>query len=392
MTFRRFLFWLHLATGLTVGLVVAFLAITGAIMTFQPQIITWAERSSRIVAPTSQPCVAPSTILKNAAEFQHAIPTELTLYSDPHRPAEVAFGTSAFVLVNGCDGKVIGQAANQFRNFFQATRDLHRWVALSGVRHETLRQIKNMAVLAFLFLLLSGLIIWFPRKPTWQHLRPAILFHGKLKGRAREWNWHNVFGVWMWLPLVAITLSGIIMAYPWANALLYRAAGSSPSPERTELEPKRPKPLSLDKLPTLDAAIQIAIARDLKWQSLSMRLPSAKDPNVTFSVNEGDGSNPRQRAQLMISRKDHSIVRWEPFSSNSLGRQWRLFARFLHTGEMFGVMGRGIALLAMVSALMLVWTGISLSLRRFGSWRKRRAAHGKVSPEETVTLSEKVRV
>ncbi len=60
--------------------------------------------------------------------------------------------------------------------------------------------------------------------------------------------------------------------------------------------------------------------------------------------------------------------------------------------EMFGVVGRGIALLAMVSALMLVWTGVSLSLRRFGAWRKRRAAPNKLSPEGMVPPSERIRV
>lgn len=392
MTFRRFLFWLHLATGLTVGLVIAFLAITGSIMTFQAQIIARAERHSLILSPAQGLCVAPSTLLKNAADFQHAAPTSLTLFSDVHQPAEVAFGAAGVVLMNSCSGQIIGPAANKLRNFFQATRDLHRWVALNGVRHETLRHIKNAAVLAFLFLIFSGLVIWFPRKFTWQHLRPAVFFRGQLKGRAREWNWHNVFGFWMALPLAAIALSGLIMAYPWANALLYRAAGSTPPPERTELEPRRSKPLGADQFPALDLAIQKAAAQDNNWKSLSMRLPAAKDPNVTFAVDAGDGSRPQLRGQLVIARKDGRVVRWEPFSANPRGRQWRLYARFLHTGEMFGIVGRFIALLAMLSALMLVWTGFSLALRRFASWRKRRARPSKVLQQEPLPVSRTVRV
>lgn len=381
MTFRRLLFWLHLATGLTVGLVVAFLSITGAIMTFQPQIIDWAERGSRITSPSEQRCVAPSTLLKNAADSVQTAPTGLALYSDPHEPAEVSFGATAVVLLDSCSGNVIGPGANGLRSFFQATRDLHRWVALNGVRHETLRAIKNVAVCGFLFLILSGLVIWFPRKLTWKHLRPTVLFKSSLQGRAREWNWHNVFGFWMSLPLAAITLSGIIMAYPWANALLYRTAGNPPPPERAELEPKRPKPLAVDKTPSLDLAIQKAVLQDNKWKSLSMRLPAAKDPNVTFTLDEGDGGRPQERAQLVIARKNGQIVRWEPFSASLRGRQWRLYARFLHTGEMFGIVGRLVALAAMVSALMLVWTGFTLSLRRLFSWRKRRAAQVNTTPQ-----------
>jgi uncharacterized iron-regulated membrane protein len=186
----------------------------------------------------------------------------------------------------------------------------------------------------------------------------------------------------MSLPLATIALTGVIMAFSWANALLYRAAGTPPPAERGEVEPKRPKPLPVAKFPALDLAIQKALIQDNKWKSLLMRLPSEKDKNVTFTLDEGDGGRPQQRAQLVIARKDGSIVRWEPFSANTRGRQWRLYARFLHTGEIFGVTGRFIAALATLSVLVLVWTGFSLALRRLSSWRKRKLTREKMAPHK----------
>jgi uncharacterized iron-regulated membrane protein len=381
MTLRRLLFWVHLGIGVIIGSVVGFLAITGSILTFQPQIVALAKRGAQITSPTQSSCVAPSDLLKNASDYRHGSATSLSLFFDPHRPGEVAFGADSIVLVNTCDGRVIGNGAGKLRGFFSSVRDQHRWVALNGVRHE--QSIKDACVVAFLFMILSGLVLWFPRKLTWQHLRPAVLFRGNLRGRAREWNWHNVFGFWMAIPLSVIALSGIVMAYPWANALLYRAAGDHPPAERAEVEPKRAKPLHADKFPSLDVAIHAAMAQDAKWQSLEMRLPSEKDPNVAFRLEEGDGSNPRQRVQLVLARKDGQVVRVEPFSNNSPGRQWRLYARFVHTGEMFCVVGRIVALLACISAFMLVWTGFSLSLRRVAFWRKRKASHEKVDVTRT---------
>lgn len=377
VTFRRLLFWVHLGIGVVIGLVIGFLAVTGSILAFQPQIVAFAERNARISSPSLVSCVAPSDLLKSASEYRHDSATSLTLFSDPHRPAEVAFGADSVVLVNACDGRVIGNGAGKLRGFFSSVRDLHRWVAFNGVRHERLRSIKDACVVAFLFMILSGLVIWFPRKLTWQHLRPAMLFRRGLRGRAREWNWHNVFGFWMAFPLTVIALSGTIMAYPWANALLYRAAGDHLPAARAEAEPKRARALHADKLASLNLAIHAAMAQDAKWQSLEMRLPSERDPNVVFRLEEGDGGNPRQRVQLVVARKDGHVLRLEPFSSNSVGRRWRLYARFIHTGEMFGIPGRIVALLACISALMLIWTGFSLSLRRFSSWRKRKASHKK---------------
>jgi uncharacterized iron-regulated membrane protein len=375
MTLRRLLFWVHLTIGVIIGLVIGFLSITGSILAFQPQTVAFAERNEQIISPSQATCVEPSDLLKNASEYRHGSATALTLFSNPHRPAEVTFGADSVVLVNACDGRIIDNGAAKLRGFFSSVRDLHRWVALNGVRHERLRSIKNACVIAFLFMTLSGLVLWFPRKLTWQHLHPAVLFRGNLRGRAREWNWHNVFGFWMAVPLSVIALSGIIMAYPWANALLYRAVGDQLPAERAQAEPRRPKPLHADKFPSLDVAIHAAITQDASWQSLEMRLPSEKDPNVAFRLEEGDGSNPRQRVQLVLARKDGRVVRVDSFSNNSPGRKWRLYARFIHTGEMFGVAGRTVALLACISAFMLVWTGFSLSLRRFASWRKRKAQH-----------------
>lgn len=390
MTLRRLLFWLHLCTGIVVGVVIAFLAVTGCILTFQAPIVNLAERHARVVSPSSSACVAPSTLLENAAAYRHSLPTALVLYSDPHQPAEISFGPESLLLADGCSGKVIGYGAVKLRGFFASVRDLHRWVALNGVRHETLRQIKNAAVLAFLFLIVSGLVLWLPRKFTGQHLRSAVFLRGKLHGRARDWNWHTVFGFWMSLPLAAIALTGIIMAYGWANALLYRVAGSPlPPAAHSQAGRKQSKPLPVEKFALLNAAIERARMQDARWKSITMRLPSEKDREVTFTLDGGDGSKPQLRAQLVIARKDAQVMRWEPFSANSRGRQWRLYARFLHTGEIFGMAGRFIAAAAALSALLLIWTGFSLALRRLFSWKKRKFRHDKVaarkaSPEPAV--------
>jgi uncharacterized iron-regulated membrane protein len=384
MTFRRILFWIHLFVGLSVGLVVVFLAVTGSILAFQAQITAWAERNAGIATPAPvSTCISASELLARVSEDQHRSPTSLTLFADAHRPAEVVFGRDT-LLVNACSGEIIRRDAGKLRSFFSDVKDLHRWVAWGGVRHENLRAIKDAGTLCFLFLLLSGLYLWFPKKVSWQHFKPAIFFRPKLKGRARDWNLHNIFGFWMALPLACIVLTGTIMAYPWATALLYRAAGSAPPPVRPETEAKQKKPLAIEKYPFLDPAIQRAMAQDNRWKSLLMRMPAEKDAAIAFTLDEGDGGKPQQRAQLSIARKDATVLRWEPFSANPRGRQWRLYARFLHSGEIFGFIGQLIALLAALSALMLVWTGFSLALRRWSAWRSRRLSQKRVpQPQET---------
>lgn len=205
-----------------------------------------------------------------------------------------------------------------------------------------------------------------------------MTFRRNLSGRAREWNLHNITGFWLALPLVVISATGSIMAYGWANGLLYRAAGTPLPKTPTERQVQHG---SIPDLTLLDPLIARAKLQDARWYSLSLRMPGEKDKNVTFSIDDGEGGRPQERAQLVLSFKGAKVVRWEPFSSQPRGRQWRLYARYVHTGELYGVIGQSIALIATLAALVLVWTGFSLALRRLTAWRKRR-----VKTERKVSL------
>ena len=108
--------------------------------------------------------------------------------------------------------------------------DWHRWLGQEGAGRETGRAITGACNLAFLFLVLSGMYLWIPRGYTWKHFRAVLLFRGGLEGKARDFNWHNVFGIWMAVPLVLVVASGAVMSYAWANDLLYRLATGEPAP------------------------------------------------------------------------------------------------------------------------------------------------------------------
>ena len=371
MNLRRLLFWSHLIVGVAVGLGVAFMAATGCILALQPQIIHFAERGIKSNVQTAgEACVAPSSLLLAAQARDGQRATSLELFSDARVPAQVILRGDTTMLIDACTGKVLGQGASRLRVFFNSVRDLHRWVALNRGEHEGLRAAKNAANLGFFFLLLSGLVLWVPRQWRAANLKSAMTFRRKLKGRAREWNLHNIAGFWMAAPLLVISATGSIMAYGWANGLLYRAAGT---PLPAAVQERQGAKGSLGDLTLLDPLIARAKLQDPRWHSISLRLPGEKDKNVSFSIDEGMGGRPQQRGQLVLSIKGAKVVRWEPFDEQPRGRQWRLYARYLHTGELFGITGQLVALVAALAALALVWTGFSLAIRRLFSWKKRMA-------------------
>ena len=72
-----------------------------------------------------------------------------------------------------------------------------------------------------------------------------------------------------------------------------------------------------------------------------------------------------------MNRVSGAAVAYVPFTDQSPGVQARRWVRFLHTGEALGLAGQTLAGLASAAAALLVWTGLSLALRRFMRWRIR---------------------
>ena len=50
MTIRKSIFWLHLGSGLTAGLIVAIMSATGVAIAFEAEILQWIDRDVRTVS------------------------------------------------------------------------------------------------------------------------------------------------------------------------------------------------------------------------------------------------------------------------------------------------------------------------------------------------------
>ena len=82
---------------------------------------------------------------------------------------------------------------------------------------------RDLVYLLFLFLVVSGVYLWWPKTWSPSLLRQVTWFRTGLKGRARNFNWHNVIGLWMSLPLAIIVFSGSAIGYRWVSDSIYLA-------------------------------------------------------------------------------------------------------------------------------------------------------------------------
>ena len=372
--FRKIIFWCHLPVGVIGGLVILIMCVTGVLLAYEKQITLWADTSAYKSAPPSADArhLPVATLIENARNSRGASPASITLRSDPSAPAEIGFGRETIPLfVNPYTGRVLGEGSQRVRSFFRTTTDWHRWLGAKGDNRNVARAITGACNLGFLFLVISGFYLWWPRSWSLKYVRNVLWFKRGLPAKARDFNWHNTIGFWSAVPLFIVVLSAVVISYTWAGNLVYRIVGETPPAPRANQNNAAANKDANAPAGDLESAWLRAEQQVGDWQSISLPLSNA--PQLTFNIDRGSGGQPQKRAQLVLDRATGEVVRWEPFSSYTRGRQLRSILRFAHTGEVLGIAGQTIAGVVSLGGAVLVITGLGLAWRRFYAWLAKRA-------------------
>jgi uncharacterized iron-regulated membrane protein len=377
---RRAIFWAHLALGVVAGSVVFVLCVTGALLAFEPQVLAWAERDVRSVAapPGGARLPLEDLIARVRAAGHDVSPTAVTVRADPAAAVALALGRDGVLYVDPYTGAVRGESSPAARGVFRVVTDVHRFLGARGESRPAGRAVTGAANLAFLGLVVTGPFLWWPKQWSGRALRPIAFVQRGLAGRARDFNWHNVAGLWLAVPLFFIVVTGAAISYAWVGALAYRMVGEQPPAARGPAAPARrsegtralPSPAGLNRLwPAAEAHVP-------GWQAITARFPtSPKDPLV-FTIERGHRGRPDLRAQLTLDLATGAVREFSTFESASRGRRLRTWMRWVHTGEAGGVAGQTLGAAACLGGALLAWTGIALSWRRLAAWRRQRTSEG----------------
>jgi len=422
-SFRSLLFWLHLTAGVLAGLVVLVMSVTGVALTYEKQILEWADSDLRS-APRAEGTrrLAPSELVEAATRYRPEMePTGVTLRSSADAAASVSAGREQLYL-DAYSGRVLG-APNPggVRLFMAAMRSWHRWLSVEGPSRPTARAVTGWSNMLFLFLVMSGMYLWLPR--VWNQASvTAVAFFKRSYGttKARDFNWHNVIGIWSAVPLFIVVLSAVPISFPWASDLVYRAVGEEPparageggrareggagpaargGAQRREAAageaaqeggrgggaPRaaregasggRSERAARASHDDWDLAAAQAATSVPGWRTLTIRREGGQ---VAVAIDRGTGGQPQLRSTATFDQEG-VLVATETFGDQSLGRRIRSVMRFAHTGEVLGLTGQTVAGLVSAGAAVMVWTGLALSWRRFRAWVSRASRARAVVP------------
>ena len=274
---RTLKYWigqLHLWLGLASGLVVLIVSITGCLFVFQQEISEalykkwfFVERSSVKSASTGL-APLPISLLKEKA--QSALGPDqpiasITTYRQPDRTWEfmafkendsaityfgaVVYYRSAFL--DPYTGTVTGIRDYKY-DFFYVVKDLH-WSLLLNTPYG--QPIVGWSTLIFVILLITGLVLWWPKKWTkaWRDRSFKIKWNASFK--RVNYDLHNVPGFYSLIPALLIALTGLIFSFKWFSALVYVAVAGTTTPPAQVYKKSDTTVLSSLTPPTLHISI-----------------------------------------------------------------------------------------------------------------------------------------
>jgi len=356
------------------------LSVSGTLLTYERQIVEAADHLPITTVQSKRSSLRVDQITAIANQSEAPLKTvEIKFLQEPGTPITVYMEGRHSLLMNPYTGEILRRGESVAAQVFDSITRFHRWFALTDEALDTGQMIIALSNLAFFLLIISGIYLWLP--PLWRQsvLKTKLIFNFKTKStRARYYNWHQVAGFWLLLPLMIISLTAMVFYYPWANNAVYAVYGESveqhlhSAPGETQNPPALLEKMAVTQQSLLEHAIKHASAQGVDdWYSLWMEIPEASTNTVEFYFDRSIGGQPTKAYELTLNSNNGSVVDWKSFSDKTPGDQARVYIRYLHTGEIYGLLGQTIAGIASLAACLLVFTGLMLAWRRLFTAKKR---------------------
>ena len=337
----------HRWTGLTVGLVLAFMAATGIFLSYRSRMEPLVYRDL-LTAPACANRIPLDTLAANA----HAAHPKGTLdyarikaAQDGRVPAtQVRVSGRGFqddVFLDPCTGKVLGQRG-RYGGFFGAMESLHKFHFVKNGWIIT----GSSALIFVLVLAIAGIWLWWPRRLS--ALKSAI--KPRLPGRTIDR--HKLLGVYASAVLCLMALTGLPQAFDWVANAIYK---KPPAPESIVSGTPR------KSLETYWQHVQSLVPNPAETL---IHFPSKpREPAEIFIIGP-DAPHANARTMLFLDACSDEVLSFTPYAQNSLGMKLYFWTLSMHTGQIGGIYGPLVLITGALSMLVLAWTGIGSFLRR----------------------------
>ncbi len=266
---------IHLYLGLAAGLIVMTCCLTGTILVFEEELQHAFNRDRYEVNQGSSRVSLQQLASNLEAKEQKAKVTRIQVFDDPKRSVIISFtgGKKSQAYMNPYTGEVIELYKYQ-DTFFYDVFALHRWL-LSG---DIGKLIVGISTLIFVFILITGIILWWPATRRILVSRLKVKLDGGWKRKNHDF--HIVLGFYSAIFLFVFAFTGLAWSFEWFNKGIYKVTNS---PLKAPPPPKSLFQAGL-KMVTYDEAIATAQKEFKAVEYYSINLPKDSSEAIAISA------------------------------------------------------------------------------------------------------------
>ncbi|MDT0688232.1 PepSY-associated TM helix domain-containing protein [Salegentibacter sp. F188] len=355
--FKKWIGKLHLWLGLASGMIVFIVAITGCIYVFHDEIkdITQPWRK---VAIQNQEFIAPSVLQqKVTANFPDAAPG-MVVYQGKERSAFVysIIDNAEFNIYFNPYSAELLHSQKIDDEFFAIIENLHMYLLLP---EEIGRQVVGISTIIFVVMLISGIILWWPKKR--KNLKDRLKIRFTAKWRRVNYDWHNVTGLYISLLALIIAITGLSFSYEWMHESFYVIGNFGEEyPEETAMPAVEDGEPENSSIPAIDVAMEKTFALLPDAEMHFVWEQGANSPILTGSYPETLDFD--HQSNFYFHPETGELLEKHLYSNKSTGLKLQEMNYGLHTGQYFGLTGKIIAFFGSlfiaglpVSGFMIWW-------------------------------------
>lgn len=368
---KKFFLKFHLWLAVPFGIIITLICFSGAMLVFENDIIKVLKHDQLYVDCPRHTTLSINEIVKKVEQTlsSDVKVTDVTLFSDPELACKVSLSkpNKAVMYVDQYTGQLKGMYERPA--FFNTMQRLHRWLLDSPGNGGIFwgRIIVGTSTIMFILVLLSGVVIWWPR--TMRILRNSLKIKIS-KGRLLLWrSLHIAGGMYALLLLLVMALTGLTWSFSWYSKGFYALFGANKT-EKKDTTANDSKKIS-DKTSGQTATVYT------KWQTVyeTLRKQNADCSQITVSDGKADVAFSRLGNQRAADKytfdpstgRITSVSLYADGDNSSKIRGWILS---VHMGNWGGLLTR---ILWFIAALL----GATLPLTGYYLWihRLRRRSH-----------------
>ncbi|MGV3504010.1 MAG: PepSY-associated TM helix domain-containing protein [Adhaeribacter sp.] len=404
---------IHLYLSLAAGIVIAIVCFTGAVLVFEKEMLQTLYPERYRVQESGERVPLQQLVARLQQHKPQAQVSGVKIYGDAARTVEVAFteegreagkkgnagkgegknhpaakgdgsaaeaergaekgagaeggpkkpegGRGSVAFMNPYTGELIATSA-QKSPFFRSMFELHRWLLV----REPGKLLVGVSTVFFLFIILTGLVLWWPK--TRKVLRQRLTLKWDAGWKRLNHDLHLVLGFYTAIFLFAFAFTGLAWSFEWFNNGIYSLTNSEKEPPRPPRSAPVPgtAPISFDQAYT-QARTQLPGA-----EFYNLQKPKEDSAAFTVQVMPADAAHERATSQLFLDQYSGRVLGTLAFADKNLGQRVRATFYPVHVGSIGGLPGRIIAFISCIAGFTFPITGLILWLNRLKKDRKRK--------------------